>query len=181
MSRPNLVFSLKGSDSVMGAKFQIIWMRYSQLPNHQRYHRRSPLRLYSWNLGDCLKALICAVGKVRFFINGDWFCDFCKVSSNFVKICKLSKIQANKRKWQNVRVIGQLWEPHCTLSRVDQFYFSHQKGVIRLWVQSFKSLRCDIVSSQITKDTTDESPEGLYSWNRGDCVKALTCVIGNQK
>ena len=37
--------------------------------------------------------------KVGFFINEDCLGHLCKVSSDFVRICKLSKIQAEKRKW----------------------------------------------------------------------------------
>ena len=37
--------------------------------------------------------------KLSFFINDDWFHHFCKVSTNFGRVCKLSKIQADERKW----------------------------------------------------------------------------------
>ena len=37
--------------------------------------------------------------KRSLFINDDWFGQFCKVSSNFGKLCQLSKIQADERKW----------------------------------------------------------------------------------
>ena len=37
MSRPNLVFSSKGTVSMMCANFQVISMHYRELPNHQRY------------------------------------------------------------------------------------------------------------------------------------------------
>ena len=165
MSRPNLVFSSKGSVSVMCSKFQVISMHYGQLPNHQRYHTWSPWRLYSWILGYCVIALICVDGnpKYVFFLNGDWVGDFCKVSRDFVQICKVSKIQANKRKGKNVRSIGQLWKPQCTLSWENQTYFSHQKGVFRWCVKSFKWFRCIMVSCQITKDTTHEAPEGYIA------------------
>ena len=34
-----------------------------------------------------------------FFINDDWFDHFCKVSTNFGRLCKFSEIQADERKW----------------------------------------------------------------------------------
>ena len=37
--------------------------------------------------------------KPSFFINDDWFGHFCKVSTNFGRVCKFSEIQADERKW----------------------------------------------------------------------------------
>ena len=37
--------------------------------------------------------------KPSFFINDDWFDHFCKVSTNFGRVCKFSEIQADERKW----------------------------------------------------------------------------------
>ena len=34
--------------------------------------------------------------KLSFFINDDWFDHFCKVSTNFGRVCKLSKVQADE-------------------------------------------------------------------------------------
>ena len=36
---------------------------------------------------------------LSFFINDDWFDHFCKVSTNFGRLCKFSEIQADERKW----------------------------------------------------------------------------------
>ena len=37
--------------------------------------------------------------KPSFFINDDRFDHFCKVSTNFGRVCKFSEIQADERKW----------------------------------------------------------------------------------
>ena len=37
--------------------------------------------------------------KPSFFINNDWVDHFCKVSTNFGRVCKFSEIQADERKW----------------------------------------------------------------------------------
>ena len=37
--------------------------------------------------------------KQGFFINDDWVDHFCKVSTNFGRLCKFSEIQADERKW----------------------------------------------------------------------------------
>ena len=37
--------------------------------------------------------------KPSFFINDDRFDHFCKVSTNFGRLCKFSEIQADERKW----------------------------------------------------------------------------------
>ena len=37
--------------------------------------------------------------KPSFFINDDWVDHFCKVSTNFGRVCKFSDIQADERKW----------------------------------------------------------------------------------
>ena len=37
--------------------------------------------------------------KPSFFINNDWVDHFCKVWTNFGRVCKFSEIQADERKW----------------------------------------------------------------------------------
>ena len=63
--------------------------------------KRRPLKaiwLKSWRL--CQSTKMCAgKSKLGFFKNEDYFGQLCKVSSDFVKIFKLSKFQAEKKKW----------------------------------------------------------------------------------
>ena len=55
--------------------------------------------------------------KLSFFINDDWFGQFCKVSSNYGKLCKLSKIQADESgkmleaqmNYRNISLVNHDW------------------------------------------------------------------------
>ena len=98
----NFVLSTTGSDSVMCSKFQINLMQYGDFQNEQRYQRDSPWKLYievkSWTVCKTTK-MYPGQFKVAFFINKDCFGHLCKVSSDFARICKLSEIEEEKRKW----------------------------------------------------------------------------------
>ena len=94
----NFVLSTTGSDSVMYAKFQINLMRYGEFPNEQRYKRDSLWRLEveSWRVWKTTK-IYPRQFKVGFPIKEDCFTHLCKVSSDLVRIWKLSRIQAEKK------------------------------------------------------------------------------------
>ena len=63
--------------------------------------QRKPLKGIKVKSGRLHKRINMCIqySKLSFFINGDWFGHFCKLSSNFAKLCKLSKIQADEGKW----------------------------------------------------------------------------------
>ena len=78
-------------------EFDSIWSiaKTTELP-----HRRSLKAIYvkSWRL--CKITKMCeGYSKLTFFINDNSFGHLCKVSSHFVGLLKLSKIQGQKRNW----------------------------------------------------------------------------------
>ena len=68
-----LVFSSKGTVSVMCGKFQVISMQYGELPNQQTYHSGRPLKGIKVKSGRFQESTNMNIeySKLSFFINDD--------------------------------------------------------------------------------------------------------------
>ena len=113
-SDPMLVFSLKDSDSMMHRKFQMNSIQYGELPKQQSYHTEGPWKLYR---GEFLESLqnhkdVWRPLQTNFFsFNDNSFGHLWKLSSHFVGLLKLSKIQGQKRN-------GKMVESHAISSNL---------------------------------------------------------------
>ena len=117
-SDPKLVFSWKDSDSMMRGKFQMNSIQYGELPKQYSYHTEGPWKLYRWNLAESAKSTTSLTregySKLNFkwiFITDNSFGHLWKLSSHFVGLLKLSKIQGQKRN-------GKMLESHAISSNL---------------------------------------------------------------
>ena len=78
--------------------FKSIWcdMLISQIKKHTKEIALKAIKVKSWRVCKTTK-MYPGQFKVGFFINEDSFGHLCKVSSDFARISKLSKIQAEKK------------------------------------------------------------------------------------
>ena len=165
------------------AKFRRISSQHDDFPDEQRYHREGPWKLYKWNLGHSPKTLRSLLGNPNqvFFNNEDWFDHLCKVSSDFMTIFRLSKIQAHKRG-------GKMWEAQANSRNLSAVY--HQWSKLSLFIESkwFEDFCAKFWRISIEYDDFPdeqryhrEGPWKLYKWNLGHSPKAPRSVLGNPK
>ena len=79
---------------MIDAKFELISMQYGHFSNQQRYHREGLTKLYRLNHEDPRKELRCVLDNQQRVIQS-----FVESFNDFLRIFKVSKIQAQKRKW----------------------------------------------------------------------------------
>ena len=115
-SDPKLVFSWKGSDSMMRGKFQMNSIQYGELPKQYSYHTEGPWKLYRLNLEQSAKPQRCVKATPNQLFSS---------TTTVSVIC--AKFQAilfdfwNFQKFTNKKKSGKMLESHaisCNLSLV---------------------------------------------------------------